>query len=65
MVDYYLCNKCRTVVSTSDDRERKCLGCGGTDGQILSAKEVDAGFKAGVYFDIDPNTGGRKKRRRR
>ena len=67
MTEYFRCIPCQKVSTILPGDETKCGACGGSNGELLSAERFDQGFKAGVYFNIDPKTGGRakdKKKRR-
>jgi len=45
--------------------QANCESCGSSNIQLLSAERVKEGLEAGVYFNIDPKTGKRSKKRRR
>ena len=62
----WLCRDCHLVaVLPRDATPTKCGTCGSTNGYALSDQHLDEGSKAGVYFNIDPRTGKRAKKKRR
>jgi rRNA maturation endonuclease Nob1 len=61
----YQCFACSRVFLLLTGDEKKCPSCGGTNGQVVSNERVIEGEKAGVYWNIDPRTGGRPKKKRR
>jgi len=63
MVDYYRCITCRKIFPLLDNFEKKCVSCGGTNGEIVSEEHFKAGFEAGAYFNIDPRTGDPAKKK--
>jgi len=65
MTTFYHCLICRKIAPLADGAEAKCPICGGTNGEELTAQRVERGMKSGAYFDIDPKTGGRAKKKRR
>jgi hypothetical protein len=66
VTDWYLCVACHKLTPIIDgDKDAKCLTCGGTNGQIVSQQHFDEGYKAGAYYDIDPRTGGRAKKKKK
>jgi hypothetical protein len=64
MTEYYSCPKCRKIVPIVEGREKKCLSCGDTNGEILSQEQVDKGMEGGVYFNMGPDRKPRKKPRK-
>jgi hypothetical protein len=64
MAEWYHCFTCRKVTPLLGTTEKKCPICNGTNGEVLSQERFKAGFDAGVYYNIDPATGKRAKKRR-
>jgi hypothetical protein len=64
MADYYECFSCMKVMPLIADADKKCVACGGTNGQVISHERFEERFKAGAIFNIDPSTGQRAKKRR-
>jgi LSD1 subclass zinc finger protein len=65
MPQSYECFSCRKVSMFADGEDQtKCSTCEGTNIQLLSGQRVREGMEAGVYFNIDPKTGERAKRKR-
>lgn len=58
------CFSCMRVTVLSGPVD-KCPSCGSANGQVVSADRLREGFEAGVYYNIDPKTGGRAKKRKR
>lgn len=65
-VDYWHGITCRTVVPLIDaaSSEKVCPICGTRNGYVVPHDEFAEGFDAGTYFNIDPRTGRRAKKRR-
>ncbi len=53
MVDWYSCPKCKKLHAINGDADKKCLTCGGTDGEIISSDRMKEGREAGAYFNFD------------
>jgi phage FluMu protein Com len=64
VTEWYECPHCQKVVMLSEGKEKKCSTCDATDGVALSHEQVVEGREAGTYFNIDPGTGKRAKKRR-
>jgi hypothetical protein len=64
MVDWYRCPRCRKLHALFGDFEKKCLLCGGTDGEVVSAEHMKQGEESGAYFSIGPDGKPKKKKRR-
>jgi hypothetical protein len=47
-----------------DNAKRKCPSCGDEGGEVLPPERVKERLKAGVYHNVDPNTGKRAKKKR-
>lgn len=62
---FFNCFDCMKVMPLIGTTEKKCPSCGGTNGEALSRQRVDEGLEAGVFFNIDPRTGKRAKKKRR
>jgi hypothetical protein len=63
----YRCFNCHKIslVSQAVEQAPKCPSCGGTNGEFLSPERFKEGVEAGVYFNIDPKTGGPAMKKRR
>ena len=61
----YNCFKCRRVFVIANDAGNVCPSCGGTTGEIVSNTHLKEGMEAGVYWNIDPRTGGPAKKKKR
>ena len=63
---FFLCHSCHRVVPFIDKEPvKKCPSCGSGNGEIITGDRVKEGMDSGVYFDIDPRTGKRAKKKRR
>jgi len=62
-VECFACRKV-TLISAALPPER-CDTCGSANVAIRSPQEVRDGLEGGVYFNIDPRTGKRAKKKRR
>ena len=60
----YECFACRQALLV-DSKNGKCPSCGSTKGQVISAERVKEAFGRGTYFNIDPKTGKRSKKKPR
>jgi phage FluMu protein Com len=65
VTDWFRCNDCKKVLPLLNGTEQKCPSCGGTHGEVLSQDRVRDGFEAGTYFNIDPRTGKRSRKKPR
>jgi predicted RNA-binding Zn-ribbon protein involved in translation (DUF1610 family) len=65
MAEFYHCFKCRKVVPLIGTAKRKCPSCGDEGGEVISQERFEEGFEAGVYYNIDPRTGKRAKKKKR
>ena len=65
MAEFFNCFGCSKVAPLIGNVERKCPSCGSTNGEVISQERFNAGFKAGAFYNIDPRTGGRAKKKRR
>jgi hypothetical protein len=43
---------------------KKCPSCGDEGGEVVPPERVKQGREAGVYYNIDPNTGKRAKKKK-
>jgi ribosomal protein L40E len=59
------CFACRRVSAMLPDDTTKCPNCGSTNGQLISKERLKEGVDAGAFWNIDPNTGGPAKRKKR
>lgn len=62
---FFNCLTCKKVMPLIESSGKRCPSCGGVNGETLSRERFDEGLKAGVFFNIDPRTGKRAKRKRR
>lgn len=62
---FYNCFSCHNVAPLAENAEKTCPLCGSGNGEVLTAERFHEGFKAGVFFNIDPKTGKRAKSKRR
>lgn len=60
---FFHCMSCRKVVPLLESAERKCSSCGGLNGEVLSRERVEEGLEVGVFYNIDPRTGKRAKKK--
>ena len=60
----YECLDCKRVFMALTGDEKKCPRCGGTSGRVVSHENLEKGFEAGAYYNIDPATGKRSKKKR-
>lgn len=61
---YYRCFSCEKVFPLMGENENKCPSCEGANGEVISAERVKEGMEAGVYYNIDPKTGKRAKKKK-
>lgn len=61
---FYNCFNCHKVAPLNASAERKCPLCGSENGEVLTDERFDEGFKAGAFYNIDPETGKRAKKAR-
>ena len=59
---YFNCLGCHRVAPDTLD-EKKCPLCDSTNGEIIDAKRLDE-VKAGAFWNIDPETGKRAKKKK-
>ena len=59
---YFNCLACHRVAPHTLD-EKKCPLCDSTNGEIIDAKRLDE-VKAGAFWNIDPETGKRAKKKK-
>ncbi len=62
---YYNCFSCKKVAPLVGTAEKKCPLCGSANGEVITNERFEEGFKAGVFYNIDPKTGKRAKAKRR
>lgn len=65
VAEFYECFNCMKVFPSAGLEVEKCRLCGSTNLGAVSAQRFTDSFKAGVYYNIDPTTGKRKKKRSR
>lgn len=61
---FFNCFNCHKIAPLIETPERKCSLCGSANGEVLNAERVKEGLEAGVFYNIDPKTGRRAKKRR-
>ncbi|MFL9921586.1 hypothetical protein PQR75_40795 [Paraburkholderia fungorum] len=64
MAEFFECFACMKVMPLVRPEEKVCPGCGSTNGQIISSERVKEGMEAGTFYNIDPRTGKRAKKKR-
>jgi DNA-directed RNA polymerase subunit RPC12/RpoP len=70
MADWYRCFSCQRAYPLLNEeskrlaQENTCTSCGKGNGTIISWERVKEDLEAGAYYDIDPKTGGRAKKKR-
>ena len=58
--EWYHCFNCRRVYPIVGEmpltyaKGNKCISCSGVNGEIISDERANAGFEAGVFYDVDP-----------
>ena len=62
---FFNCFDCRRAAPLIGSAEAKCPSCGSTNGELVSNERFNEGFKAGVFFNIDPKTSKPAKKKRR
>ena len=62
---FYNCFNCHKVVPLIGTPEKKCPSCGSGNGEVITNERFEEGFKAGVFYNIDPKTRKRAKPKRR
>ena len=64
---FFECFDCTKVspVMSADADTNVCPGCGSPNGRRVERSQFDKAYEAGTYYDIDPKTGGRAKKKRR
>jgi hypothetical protein len=55
---YLHCFTCRKVAPLFANAAKKCVRCGGTNGEVLSEERFKSMFDAGAIFDVGPGPGG-------
>jgi predicted nucleic acid-binding Zn-ribbon protein len=66
MTDWHRCRKCGQLAAILDPQvAAECGACGSKDAEIVPADQVKKGLEAGAYYNIDPRTGGRAKKKRK
>ena len=59
------CFDCNKVFTFQTGDEKKCPSCDGTNGEVVTKERLEEGMESGVYYNIDPKTGKRAKKKRR
>jgi len=60
----YSCFDCHKISPVSETAPKKCPLCGGTNGEVISNDRLQEGLDSGVYYNIDPRTGKRTKKKK-
>jgi hypothetical protein len=63
-IEVYHCFKCGTPMLLVAPAKRKCPTCGEEGGEVVPPELFREHLNAGVYYNIDPNTGKRAKTKR-
>jgi len=58
------CFDCKKVSVTGNEGVEECPSCGNSNGRSVSGKRIKEGLESGVYWNIDPRTGKRQKKKR-
>jgi hypothetical protein len=58
------CFSCHKVTPFFESVMKKCPSCGSANGEVISNKRLKEGMDAGVFYNIDPRTGKRAKKKR-
>jgi hypothetical protein len=64
MTDWFRCNSCKRLFALIHGPTKTCPSCGGSSGETVSGEHVGEGVEAGAYFNIDPRTGKRSKKKK-
>jgi phage FluMu protein Com len=64
MTEFFHCSSCNKVTSLREPTEKRCPMCDSTNGEVISAQRFKEGFEAGVFFNANPRTGKRSKKKR-
>jgi len=64
MTMFFECFACKKVAPLLDETMTVCPSCGSSNGQAISADRVKQSIEAGAFFNIDPRTGKRAKKKR-
>lgn len=66
MPQFFQCFNCRKVFPLFEVNEKTiCPFCESVKVEAVSREEFDTKHKAGVFFNIDPKTGERAKKKKR
>ncbi|MBU0945527.1 MAG: hypothetical protein KJ804_09175 [Proteobacteria bacterium] len=60
----YNCFDCSKVTPFFGKDEEQCPLCGSKNGEIISNERMKEGMDSGVFYNIDPKTGKRVKKKR-
>ena len=58
------CFDCKKVFVTGNKAETECPSCGSANGRIATGNRIKEGLESGAYWNIDPRTGKRQKKKR-
>lgn len=66
MSDFFRCLNldCMKVSPLIDRPDDVCPVCGSSRGEAITRQRFEEAFASGVYFDLDPKTGKRRKTKR-
>ena len=59
----YICFSCSKVTPLVNEDTKKCPRCGSSNGEVISNERVKEGMDSGAFFNIDPKTGKRAKKK--
>ena len=65
MAEFFHCFACRKVTPLLGSGEKRCPSCASANGEVIPGQRVTEGLEAGVFFNIDPRTGERAKKKKR
>jgi len=60
----YHCFSCSKVTPSVSKETIKCPSCGSEKGEIISNERVKESMESGAFFNIDPRTGERSKKKK-
>ena len=58
------CSAYQEITPLFEDSEESCPLCGSKKGKVVSNDRLEEGLEAGVFFNIDPTTGKRAKKKK-
>ena len=60
----YNCFSCSKVTPSVAEDTTKCPLCGNENGEVISNERVKESLDSGAFYNIDPRTGKRSKKKR-